>query len=200
MLDAAYRLFLERGYAATSIRAVAQEAEVSDQTVYAVFADKPSLLVEVGRDVISGYLSQDAAPIRDFETEIRTVADPGDRIALAAAWNRSVWERGMLRFESMLLDAAATDPRASEVAAAVWKRKYDENKELFAVAFPEETRRPSDDFDDLYDIFFALDSAAFVRILIDDRGWTFDQYEGWLRAIMRRLFSRLGDEASPSGL
>ena len=193
ILEAAYRLFLEHGFAATSIRAVAQAAQVSDQTVYSVFGDKPSLLVEVGLNVISGELSQDATPVRDYAAAIRTAGDDEERIAVAAAWSRSVWERGMLRFESMLLDAAATDPRTAEIAASVWERKYDENKELFAVAFPAQSRRRGDDFDDLYDLFFAMDSAAFVRILIDDRGWTFDKYERWLRAVLRRLFTRFGD-------
>jgi hypothetical protein len=42
-------------------------------------------------------------------------------------------------------------------------------------------------------VFFALDSAAFVRILIDDRGWSYDTYERWLAAILRRIFTRVPD-------
>lgn len=191
ILDAAHSLFLAKGYNATSIRSVAEAAEVSDQTIYNVFSDKPSLLVAVGLRVVAGELSP--RPARDFEAELRAATDPLERIHIAAAWSRMVWEQGMLRFESMLLDAAASDPRAAEVARSVWQQKYDDNKRLFAVVFPEDSRRPGDDFDDAYDVLFALDSAAFVRILIDDRGWTFDKYERWLATILRRLFTRLPD-------
>ena len=41
MLDAAHELFLANGYAATSVKAIAAAADVSDQTVYTTFGDKP---------------------------------------------------------------------------------------------------------------------------------------------------------------
>lgn len=40
ILDATQRLFLERGYAKTTVEAIAQEAGVAKQTVYAVFRSK----------------------------------------------------------------------------------------------------------------------------------------------------------------
>lgn len=191
ILDAAHRLFLAKGYAATSIRAVAEAAEVSDQTVYNIFGDKPSLLVAVGMRVVAGQAGP--SPRRDFEAELRAAEGPRERIAIAAAWSRTLWEQGMLQFESMLLDAAATDPRAAEIARSTWQQKYDDNKRLFDVVFPEDSRRPGDDVDDLCDVLFALDSAAFARILIDDRGWTYDTYERWFATIVRRLFTRIPD-------
>lgn len=191
ILDAAHGLFLKQGYNATSIRAVAEAAKVSDQTIYNVFGDKPSLLAAVGLRVVAGEVGP--SPKRDFEAELRAAPGVQERIEIAVAWSRMVWEQGMLRFEAMLLDAAAADARAAEVARTMWQQKYDENKRLFALVFPEDCRHPGDDFDDAYDVFFALDSAAFVRILIDDRGWTFDKYERWLATIVRRLFTRIPD-------
>lgn len=190
ILASAYHLFLDRGYAATSIRAIATAAHVSDQTVYTTFGDKPSLLFEVGVAVLSGELGAESPDTRDYVAEILAEDDVDRRLALAAAWERSVWERGMLRFESMLLDAAATDSRAAEVAAAAWKQKYEQNRELFAAIFPPAWRNPGDDFDELYDLFFALDSAAFVRILVEDRGWSFDDFERWFAEMLRRVFVR----------
>lgn len=38
-------------------------------------------------------------------------------------------------------------------------------------------------------MFVALDSAAFVRILIHDRGWTFDDYERWLVTVLQKIFT-----------
>lgn len=191
ILEAAHDRFLADGYAGTSIRAVAGAAGVSEQTVYNVFGDKPSLLVAVGMRVLSGALAPGGAEGGDFRTRLLAQPDQRSRIRFAAAWERMIWEKGMLRFESMLLDAAASDPRAAEIAAAVWKQKYDENRELFALAFPTDQRPAGDDPDEAYDLFFALDSAAFVRILIDDRGWSFDTYEKWLATMLERLFTRI---------
>ena len=44
ILDAAQRQFLEGGYAATTIAAVAAEAGVSVETVYKAFGGKPGLV------------------------------------------------------------------------------------------------------------------------------------------------------------
>jgi AcrR family transcriptional regulator len=188
ILDAAHRMFLENGYPATSIRAIARAAEVSDQTVYNIFGDKPSLLVAVGDRVIAGEAEPEGPPGRNYEAELRAASNDAERVELAAAWSRTVWEGGMLRFESMLLDAGAHDARAAAVAESVWQRKYDENRALFAAVFAGSVRA-EDDFDEAYDVFFALNSAAFVRVLIDDRGWTFDTYERWTATMLRRLFT-----------
>lgn len=192
ILDAAHGLFLADGYAATSIRAVARAAEVSEQTVYNAFGDKPSLLVAVGQRVLSGELAPELAEGGDFETQLRAAPDQQTRIEFAAKWSRMIWEKGMLGFESMLLDAAASDPRAAEIAATMWKKKYDENKPLFDIAFPKALRPAGDDPDEAYDVFFAIDSAAFVRILIEDRDWSWDSYEKWIARVLARLFTRPG--------
>lgn len=46
ILDATQRLFLERGYAKTTVEAIAQEAGVAKQTVYAVFRSKNGIVAE----------------------------------------------------------------------------------------------------------------------------------------------------------
>ena len=47
ILDATQRLFLERGYAKTPVEAIAQEAGVAKQTVYAVFRSKNGIVAEL---------------------------------------------------------------------------------------------------------------------------------------------------------
>src|ERR1700694_555707 len=55
ILDAAQRLFTDRGYGATTVESIASEAGVATDTVYAVFRNKAGLLhklldVRVGGD------------------------------------------------------------------------------------------------------------------------------------------------------
>ena len=187
ILDAAQQLFSTRGYQGTSIRAVAEAADVSEQTVYNGFRDKPSLLFAVGERIVSGAAAA-ASPPRDFAEEIGAESDPHRRIEIGAAWARTVWEQGMLDFESMLLDAAASDPRAADVAAAAWQQKFQEDRQAFDLIFPAGTLPAGLDRDHALDLFFAMDSAAFVRILIKDRGWSFDQFEHELAGMLARVF------------
>lgn len=195
ILDAAHDLFIANGYASTSIRAVAQQAQVSDQTVYTSFGDKPSLLTEVGLRVISGTGEHETD--NDFAAALADSNGLDQRIAIGAAEARRVWEGGMLEFEAMLLDAAASEPRAADLAQQMWQRKYDENKRIFEVMIPRDVLPVGVDFDQAYDVFFALDSAAFTRILIEDRNWDWDTYQHWFATIIRRLFTTLETTDNP---
>ena len=54
VVDAATRLFVEHGYAGTSVARIAAEAEVSPETVYAVFGTKRDLLHAVVQAAATG--------------------------------------------------------------------------------------------------------------------------------------------------
>jgi TetR/AcrR family transcriptional repressor of mexJK operon len=51
---AARHLFLERGYAATSMEAIAGQASVTKQTLYGYFSDKRTLFMSVIEDIMEG--------------------------------------------------------------------------------------------------------------------------------------------------
>jgi AcrR family transcriptional regulator len=77
ILDAAQRQFLEGGYAATTIAAIAAEAGVSVETIYKAFGGKPGLVRAiyqrglVGQQPIPAY--QRADEMRERETDPRTI-------------------------------------------------------------------------------------------------------------------------------
>src|SRR5512138_1891149 len=47
ILEAAHKLFMERGYAGATAEAIASEAGVSAQTIYAIFKNKKKMLVSL---------------------------------------------------------------------------------------------------------------------------------------------------------
>src|SRR5260370_23201100 len=53
ILRVAPQLFVERGYAATSIAAIATMAEVSHEKVYAAFGPKPALFLYLAESALS---------------------------------------------------------------------------------------------------------------------------------------------------
>jgi AcrR family transcriptional regulator len=55
VLDAARRLFLERGYAATTVAAVAADAGVSVESVYKAFGSKARLVLALFHDAVAGH-------------------------------------------------------------------------------------------------------------------------------------------------
>ena len=103
ILDAAQRQFLESGYAATTIAAVAAEAGVSVETVYKAFGGKPGLVRAiydrglVGPEPVPAYRRADEMRERETDpraimrnwgtiaSEVSAVVSPIERLVRAAA-------------------------------------------------------------------------------------------------------------------
>ena len=67
ILGAAHELFVAAGYAATTIQAIADEADVAVQTVYAVFGTKRELLRQLIEDTIKGDDEPEAVTGREVQ-------------------------------------------------------------------------------------------------------------------------------------
>lgn len=185
ILDAAHELFLANGYAGTSIEAIAERARVSRQTIYDAFGDKAALLFAVGARVVAHEDEPVPPSESDAWIQVRREPDPVKRLELTAHLARVSWEGGMVEFESMVFDAAATDPRLRELAQTAMAAKRRDTAAVAASLFPDGVRRPDVELDDLVDLVVAIDSAAVVRTLVRDLGWTYDKYERWLVEILR---------------
>ncbi len=79
ILDAAGRLFLERGFNATSMDAIAEAAPVSKPTLYSHFKDKSDLFAAVinGRccSLVYSLYEHTSAEDEDIETTLRAIAN-----------------------------------------------------------------------------------------------------------------------------
>lgn len=69
LIEVATRLFLERGFDATSIDALAEAARVSKPTVYAQYGDKRGLFAAVLRREIARWLAPLAAAAADMQVD-----------------------------------------------------------------------------------------------------------------------------------
>jgi AcrR family transcriptional regulator len=103
ILDAAQRQFLDGGYAATTIAAIAAEAGVSVETIYKAFGGKPGLVRAIydrglaGREPVPAFQRADAirerqtdprAIMRNWGTltsEVSSIVSPIERLVRAAA-------------------------------------------------------------------------------------------------------------------
>src|SRR4028118_319769 len=88
IVDAASRLFLERGYGLTTMEAIAAEAGVAVRTVYALFKNKRAFLREIRSSLL------DQARTREIHEEARQQHDPERRLEMIAYQNRCQWEFG----------------------------------------------------------------------------------------------------------
>ena len=116
IVDAATELFRRDGYRGTSMDAVAKEAAVSKQTVYAHFADKQALFTAI----VEGTLDRAGGRTRTEIDGLRDTADlAADLRELARRYLEAVMRPEVLDLRRMIIGEAAAQP---ELARTYYER------------------------------------------------------------------------------
>ena len=182
IVDAARRLFLERGYGVTTMDAIAAEAGVAVSTVYAIFKNKRAFLREFRTALL------DQARTREIHGEARKQEDPELRLEKIAHQNRRQWEFGgsMIAIHE---GAAAVDREAAAELSEVLS-----GRRRIMTRFVQEMKdslRPDLDAGRAAAILLALCQPAVYRELVEESGWSPAEYEAWLsEALKEQLLPR----------
>jgi AcrR family transcriptional regulator len=180
ILQAAERLFAERGYVGTSVGDVAAAAGVALKTVYAVFGTKAELLRALWNLRIHG--DDDPLPLseRPAYRAVLDEPDPARRLELVAHHARNVRAR-----TGMLPEIVRLAAPADEQIAALWARfeheLYDVGMRKVAESLDREGMLAVD-VDTATDILGTMIHPAPYLLLVERRGWSLDRYERWLAA------------------
>ena len=183
VLNAARRLFLEQGYAATTIAAIAREAGVSPEMVYKSFGTKAAVAKAAYDVTLVG--DDEPIPMAQRPEFLAILDEPTaqGKLRRHAALSRLLCERvGPLGAALIAAARSGSDPALTEFAQTIGQERLI-GAGMF-VAHLKETGclRPGLDPDKARDIIWTLNSLAVYELLIVDRGWTHDEYESWLAA------------------
>jgi TetR/AcrR family transcriptional regulator of autoinduction and epiphytic fitness len=176
ILDAAAKLFVHPGYAATPLTAVAAEAGVAVQTVYAVFGSKRQLLSDLVDVTLVGDDERIAMADRSFVADIRAL--DGLRAKLTR-YARHLGETHARQAHVMLALAGAATADAD--AAEIWRKNIDDRRRgmaMFAVdlAATGEVRVSQERAADV--LWLAQDIRNYDW-LVRERGWPVERFEQW---------------------
>jgi AcrR family transcriptional regulator len=186
ILDAATASFAERGYAATTIRAVAVAAGVAVPTVEAAFRTKANLLKEVVDVTIAG--DDEPVPImeRPVVRDMLAAPDPVRMFALHAAFVRDINERHAAVYEAVR-NAAPSHPEI----AALWAKMEDDRhvggREATALLRARGWLRPDLSLEESADILWVMQDPTLYLDLVRGRGWAPERYETWLAGSLRAM-------------
>jgi AcrR family transcriptional regulator len=184
---AANKLFRERGYAGTSMPAIASEAGVVVETIYRAFGSKAGLFKAVIESALAGGSKRaELAPAQ--RPAIRAVIaepDPGRKLELYAATQPGVHGRSGPLYR-VLVGAANSDPELAEVLDALEARRLHGLGGLASQLAESRALRSDLSVDGARDIIWTLCSTAVHDLLVRQRGWSAEAYRGWLAATLKR--------------
>ena len=188
VVDAASRLFGERGYVATTVEAIAREAAVAPATVYQAFGTKQAILARILDVTIAGDAGPAALLDRDWVRQAARHPDPRQRLALVVKHTSQVAAR-TAPVKEVMRDAAAADPAVRRLLLEDDQRRYLTQQALVDLVIGAGSLRPGCDRDHAVATFFALVNSHGYQLLATQLGWGPDDWRQWLTGVLdRELF------------
>ena len=180
VLDASRELLFRDGFHVTTVRAVAERAGVSAETVYKTFGGKPGVVKALWDSTLAG--DDEPVPMGD-RPEIRTVlrtSEPRAKLRLYAAFVRGIHGR-IAPLYTLLTQAG---PDVAEVLETGERERL--TGVTAFVGHLEETGvlGPDADPPHVADALWALAGPQLYTQLTAGRGWSADTYEEWLAATL----------------
>jgi TetR/AcrR family transcriptional regulator, regulator of autoinduction and epiphytic fitness len=179
IVEAAARLFVRDGYAATSIGTIALEAGVAVPTVYASLRSKANILRAVVDLTVRG--DDEAVPLssRSPWQELEREGDPREQLRRFARLHREICDREAALFAEVEA-AAGGDPEATHMLAEHDGRRYETQSRLARSLHRRKLLKPGLSARRAADVIWTLASERTYLALVRDRGWKPQQYERWL--------------------
>ena len=185
VIAAAARLFSERGYVATSVDDIAAEAGVSRATVFTAVGGKPALLKTALDVAIVGDDQPVSLPDRPRSRAVKAETDPRRYLALYAGIVAEIGGRAGALYEAFR-GAAGADP----AARALWLEHQAQRRQgganVVRDLLGKAKLRAGLEPEAAADIVWILNDPGLYRLLVQQRGWTPEQFEAWLAESLQR--------------
>jgi AcrR family transcriptional regulator len=179
IVEAATALFDARGYAATTMEAIAEQADVAVETVYSRFRTKANLLEAILEPAIVGVTDgRDLFDLPDI-AQIRQCPDQQTQLRMLASFSRGILERTAVSHR-ILRSATASDLAAANLQAADAKRRADGQRLYIDMLRANGPLRDGLTPEDAAATYSALSNPNTYGLLVGERQWTADKFEQWL--------------------
>jgi AcrR family transcriptional regulator len=183
VVDAARRLFLEHGYAATTVEAISVLAGVPPATLYRLFTTKLGILEELLDTSIAGDDDPRAVSDRPEVASAFAATEATDLLAGVAGITSAINQRSN-DVHRVLVGAAASDAAAADLLADVTAQRDRGQRRIVQTLARGDALRRGLSRREAEDRVHALMSPEIYRLLVVDRGWSAEKYRTWLAATL----------------
>jgi AcrR family transcriptional regulator len=181
ILDAAFRLFVDRGYAGTTIAAVAEEAGVSPETIYLTLGGKRGLLEGAIETAIAG---EDDAPTQDNDwwAMISGLPSARERLEKMVEYSCRILARTR-SIHAVIRGAADKEAFASELGRRLLHERLT-NQTARIRRHLRDHLREGLSVSEAGQRYCALTSPELYHTLTVEFGWTAEKHRKWLTHLL----------------
>lgn len=186
ILEAARKLFIERGYTGATAESIAAEAGVAAQTIYAIFKNKKKILVSL-MNVSPATGVEDHTPMSE-RASVQAVAEEQDQrrqLQMFAQVVASNLHQVAAVFEIMR-DAAKTEPDFERIVEKLNRQRLEHMTLAVQQITANGPFRENMDETRARDTVWTLTSGEVFLLLTQERGWSKEQYAEWLADMLTR--------------
>ncbi|MEA2148645.1 MAG: hypothetical protein QOD69_475 [Solirubrobacteraceae bacterium] len=196
IVEAARTLFIERGFAGTTIAAIATAAEVAPETVYAIHASKAGVL----EAVVHAAFLRDDEPLDALERRwVKALLRLPDTTARIAAFARHTSRTLELTspIHAVITHAGAGAGELEALRARLQALRFAQQRLVMLAITGGGPPRPGLSADCAADTFSALASPELRQVLTTDRGWSQARYARWLEQTVIDAIAPTPDARQP---
>lgn len=179
IIGAARDMFLDRGFAAATVPAIASAAGLSVQTVYKVFGTKPRLAKAVFDVAMAG--DDEPVPMlqRTALARVRDEPDPRTKLHRYGEFLAAVAPRHV-PIQLVIRDAAAVDPDARTVWAELQAERLKGMAQFARALHGAGHLRAGVSIAEARDVLWTYNSAELFELLVIERKWSPKRYGRWV--------------------
>lgn len=179
VLEAAKRLFLREGFGRVTIKMLAQEADVSMPTVYALFKSKRGVLQA---------LIEAALPPEQFLALVEEAMQEQSaerHLYISAKMARQIYDAER-EFLDLMRGASVLSPELQELERERELRRFERQGQSVQRLIELQALAKGLTLQSARDILWVLTGRDMYRMFVVERGWTSAKYERWLADLLVR--------------
>lgn len=177
ILRSAKKLFESDGFEHVTIEKIAQCADVSMPTIYALFQSKRGVLRA---------LMDESLPSNQFNALVEMSINeksPEKRLGFTAKIARQIYDAERAQM-SILRGATVLAPEFRELEKEREMRRYERQAVTIKAMVKEKSLKKGLKQDKARDILWALTGRDMYRMFVIEQAWTSDEYEKWLAQLL----------------
>lgn len=183
IVTAATELFVQDGYVATTIGAIAQRAQVAVKTIYTAYGNKLGILSAAHDQAVLG--DSEPTPLLDH-TWVRALAEAD---SIEAAWAEAATQLAVstARVAPILtvIHAAAADPGVADLLTELRRQRHAFSTGLARILL-DLPGAADTTISHVADVLYATMTVECYTLYVAERGWTLDHWRDWTHDLIAR--------------